>query len=111
MKIFVHTPVPSRQKLSVLVQIPVGAIPVGGAKATRAYPLDLEPYRTQTVDVLFYFPPPGTVAQVPGHVAKNEIPVAAAAPVTYTVVEKPTKEDTESWAYVSQNGTAEQVLA
>ena len=40
--------------LSVLVQVPVGAIPVGNGQSTRSVPLDLEPYRTQAVDYLFY---------------------------------------------------------
>ena len=73
-------------------------------------PLDLEPYRTQTIDYLFYFPQPGQFAHFPAHVAKNEKVVAAAKPATFDVVEKPTKPDTESWDYVSQNGTDDEVL-
>ena len=37
--------------------------------------------------------------------------VAAATPFTFNVVPKPTKLDTESWDYVSQNGTADEVVA
>jgi hypothetical protein len=107
----VTNPTSSRQRLTVLVQLPIGAIPVANGQYTKAVPLDLEPYRTQTVDYLFYFPKPGQFAQFPVHVAKEEKVVAAVKPVTFNVVPKPTKLDTSSWAYVSQNGTDEEVIA
>src|SRR5207253_7985342 len=53
----------------------------------------------------------GHFAHFPAHVAKNETPVAAAKPTAFEVVETPSKPDAESWEYVSQNGTPEQVLA
>src|SRR5439155_8822488 len=40
-----------------------------------------------------------------------EVLVAAAPPATFDVVEKPSKPDDQSWEYVSQNGTNDQVLA
>jgi hypothetical protein len=110
-QVVVTNPTSSRQRLTVLLQVPVGAIPVGDGRYTKAVPLDLEPYRTQAVDYNFYFPRPGRFAHLPAQVARNEQLVAAAAPVTFEVVERPTKPDTGSWDYVSQNGTAEQVLA
>jgi hypothetical protein len=110
-QVVVTNPSPSRQKLAVLVQIPVGSLPLANAKPTKTVLLDLEPYRTATIDVLFYFPKAGQFAQFPVHVAKNEQLVAAASPITFNVVEKPTKLDTTSWDYVSQNGTDEEVLA
>jgi hypothetical protein len=110
-QVVVTNPSPSRQRLSVLIQTPVGSIPVANGQTTRSVPLDLEPYRTQTVDYVFYFPRPGRFAHFPVHVSKNENLVASAAPFTFDVVEKPTRLDTDSWEYVSQNGTTEQVLA
>jgi hypothetical protein len=110
-QVVVTNPGPSPQRLSVLLQVPVGSVPLGGVPATRSVLLDLQPYQTRAVDTLFYFPRPGRFAHFPAHVAKNEQPVAAAAPVTFDVLEKPTRADTESWEYVSQNGTPEQVLA
>lgn len=110
-QIVVTNPTSSRQRLSVLVQVPVGAIPLGNGQYTKTVPLDLEPYRTQTIDVLFYFPRPGRFVQYPAHVARNEQVVAAAAPVTFEVVAKPSKADTASWEYVSQHGSADDVLA
>ncbi len=110
-QVVVTNPTPSRQKLAVLLQIPVGSLPLAGGKPTRTVLLDLEPYRTQTIDYSFYFPQSGQFAHFPVQVAKNEKLVATAAPFTFNVVDKPTKLDTESWDYVSQNGTPEQVIA
>lgn len=110
-QIVVTNPTPSKQRLTVLTQIPVGAIPVAGGHQTRSISLDLEPYRTHILDYQFYFPRAGQYAQFPVHVTKAEKLVAAAAPFNFNVVDQPTKLDTESWHYVSQNGSAEQVLA
>jgi len=60
---------------------------------------------------LFYFPFPGKFAQLPVNVAKNEQFLNRRGPVRFDVVEKPTKLDTASWEYVSQNGSADDVLA
>jgi hypothetical protein len=110
-QVVVTNPTSARQKLSVLIQLPVGAIPVGNGQFTKTVPLDLEPYRTQAIDYLFYFPFPGQFAHFPVHVAKNERVIAAATPITLDVVAKPTKLDTSSWEFVSQNGSSEEVLA
>src|SRR5947209_2465597 len=110
-QVIVTNPTSSRQRLTVLVQTPVGSVPLAGWQPTKAVAVDLEPYRTQVIDYLFYFPRPGTFAQFPAHVAKNGAFVAAARPAAFDVVARPTKVDIESWEYVSQNGTAEQVLA
>ncbi len=109
--IVVTNPTSSRQKLAVLIQTPVGSIPVANGQPTRTVMLDLEPYRTQTIDFLFYFPRPGPYAHFPVHVAKAETLAAYATPFAFNVVAKPTRVDTEAWAYVSQHGSAEQVLA
>jgi hypothetical protein len=110
-QVVVTNPTSSRQKLTVLVQLPVGAIPVSNGQFTRSIPLDLEPYRTQTVDYFFYFPRAGKFQHFPVQVAKNEQFVTAAEPFVFNVVEKPTRIDTTSWDYVSQNGTNDEVLA
>ena len=80
-QVVVTNPTSSRQKLTVLVQLPVGCDPGRRTGSyTKTVPLDLEPYRTQTIDYLFYFPLPGKFAHFPVHVAKNEQLVAAAQP-------------------------------
>ena len=109
-QVVVTNPTPSRQRLSVLIQVPTGAIAVANGQPTKTIPIELEPYRTQVIDFLFYFPRPGQFTVFPVHVAKSEMMVAAGNPFTFNVVPKPTKLDTESWEYVSQNGSAEQVI-
>ena len=110
-QVVVTNPTSSTQKLDLLVQIPQGAIPVAGHKATNSLPLSLEAYHTHTMDYAFYFPTAGKYAQHPVHVSKSEKVVAFAEPFTFNVVNELTKLDTKSWDYVSQFGTAEEVLA
>ena len=107
----ITNPTSTRQKLNVLLQIPVGAIPVLNSRPTKTVHLTLEPYHTQTLEYHFYFPAAGKFPHFPVHVARNETLIAAATPVELNVVDKPTKLDTESWEYLSQHGTEEQVLA
>ena len=110
-QIVVTNPTSSRQKLDVLLQMPVGSIPVSNGRFTRTLHLDLEPYHTQTEEYYFYFPVAGEFSHYPVQVAKNERLVAHAAPFTFHVVEEPSKVDRDSWDYVSQHGDDEQVLA
>jgi hypothetical protein len=110
-QVVVTNPTSSRQKLSVLLQLPVGAVPVLNGQFTRSVPLDLQPYHTQTVDYAFYFPKAGTFPHFPAHVAKNEQFAAAAPATAFEVVDRPTKLDTTSWDHVSQHGTDADVLA
>jgi hypothetical protein len=98
-QLVVTNPTPSSQRLTVLVQTPVGSIPLANGRFTHGVPLDLEPYHTQTIDFLFYFPKAGTFSHYPAHVAKNEALVAAASPFTFHVVDKPSKLDNTARAH------------
>jgi hypothetical protein len=109
-QIVVTNPTSSTQKLDILVQIPQGALPVLGSKATDNIPVTLESYRTHTQDFFFYFPKTGKYAHHPVHVSKSEKVVAFAPPFTFNVVDQLSKLDTASWDYVSQFGTAAEVL-
>jgi len=104
-------PASSPEKLDVLLQIPKGAIPVQGGFYTRSRPVQLQPFSTLTLEYYFYFPQAGEYPHFPAHVAKKEQFVAAAQPKALKVVETPSKIDTTSWDYVSQNGEPEEVLA
>jgi len=110
-QVVVTNPTSSTQKLDVLFQIPRGARPAAGAKTTRSVPLRLEPFRTHTLDIAFYFPQAGSFAHFPVHVAREGKVVAFAPAATFTVVNQPSAVDTTSWAHLSQNGTEAQVLA
>jgi hypothetical protein len=75
-QVVVTNPTSSRQRISVLLQIPAGAMPVLGGKATRSVPLVLEPYNVQALETCFYFPLPGEYAHFPVHVSSGEALVA-----------------------------------
>ncbi len=109
--VVVTNPTSSRQKLDILLQIPAGAIPVVNGKKTRGIHVDLQPYRTQTADYYFYFPATGKFNQFPVHVARNGKLIAFAKAPTLNVVAKLTKIDKTSWAWISQNGSDNDVVA
>lgn len=110
-QVVVTNPTSARQKLNMLTQIPRGSLPVLNSQATKTTHLTLEPYHTQTFEFYFYFPTAGKFPQYPVHVAKNEAVIAAAEPLEFNVVDKATKLDKQSWDYVSQHGTDDDVLA
>ena len=110
-QIVVTNPTSSMQRLDLMQQIPAGSIPVAGSKATANSALRLGPYQTHTQDFFFYFPMAGNFVQFPVHVSKDQKIVAFAEPFTFHVVEELSNTDTASWAYVSQWGTEDEVIA
>ncbi len=109
-QVVLTNPTGNRQKLQVLLQIPLGALPVNGFY-TRGVYVTLEPYSTQTQEYFFYFPVTGTFPHYPVTLAKNDKVVGSADPFTFHVVAKLSKVDTASWVWISQNGTENEVLA
>ena len=111
--VVVTNPTSARQKLSVLLQIPQGALPVNGSKATDSRRLQLEPYSTQTQEYYFYFPAPAAqlLPHYPVHVARDEQIVGEAKPFTFKVVQQLSQVDKTSWDYVSQYGKETEVFA
>ncbi|VAX41456.1 hypothetical protein MNBD_PLANCTO02-681, partial [hydrothermal vent metagenome] len=109
-QVVITNPTSTRQKLNVLVQIPKFAIPVSGGEGTKTHHIDLKPYSTKKIEYYFYFPIAGDAPQFPVHIAKNEKLIASATPVTLHVVKKPSKIDTGSWDYISQQGSLNDVL-
>lgn len=110
-QVILTNPTGNRQKLQALLQIPAGAVAVGGGLPTRGVYVDLEPHGTHTLEYYFYFPETGRYPHYPVTLARNDKVVAAAAPFVFNVVAQLTKIDRASWAWLSQNGTAEDVLA
>lgn len=109
--IVVTNPTSSRVKAAVLLQIPQGALPVLGSKATDSKQVRLEPYTTQTFEYHFYFPAvPAKAGLKFAHFPVN-VGGAAAKPMEFNVVAKLTQVDKASWDYVSQNGTEAEVFA
>jgi hypothetical protein len=109
-EVVVTNPSSAPRKLDVLFEIPVGAIPVLSGHKTNSEYLRLEGYNTKTIEFYFYFPVVGTYSQFPVHASSSEQLLAAADAVEFKVVKTLSKIDTTSWAYVSQNGSDEEVL-
>lgn len=104
-------PTSSQVIVDVLLQIPQGALPVNSGFKTRSMRFTLSAHATQSIEYAFYFPAAGEFEHYPVHVTKGGALVAAARPQRVTVVERLSQVDTGSWAYVSQHGTSEEVLA
>ncbi|MEM7315132.1 MAG: hypothetical protein AAF497_18455, partial [Planctomycetota bacterium] len=100
----------SPQVIELLFQVPKGAIPIAESKYTETMTLEVPAYSTASHAYFFYFPTSGTYEHFPVHVAVGEKTVSFAKPFTFNVVDEPTQLDSESWDYVSQNGTNEEVM-
>ena len=109
-QVVVTNPTSTRQKLDVLLQIPQGAMPVLGHRATGTRKISLDPYTTQRLEHFFYFPASGDYPCYPAHVSKSGAVIAHAEKFTFKVVSEPSRVDESSWAHISQWGTGEQVL-
>ena len=109
-RVALTNPSSSIQKVEVLLQIPQGAVPVNQGRATRSVNVELAPFSTWTNEYAFYFPLAGEFGHYPVHVSRNGALLASAEPCPFKVVEKPSKIDTTSWSYISQNGTEEETL-
>ncbi|MDF1812713.1 MAG: hypothetical protein P1V20_10880 [Verrucomicrobiales bacterium] len=112
-QVVLTNPTSSGQKLDLLFQLPEGAVPVNGTDYTKTYPIQLQPFSTETFDASFYFPKPSGedgFAHYPVHVAKNESPIAWADSFRFTVVGELSDHDKASWDYISQFATEQEVL-
>ncbi len=109
-QVVITNPTSSVRKLRYLTQIPAGAIPLQNGFYSNGRPFRLEPYSTQTHDFYFYFPETGEYPIYPIQVANDKGRVAGAAAFVFKVVDKLSKRDMTSWAWISQNGTEKEVL-
>ena len=110
-QVVVTNPSSSPARVDVLFQIPAGALPVKGTRRVQSLPVNIEPYRTQTLDFHFYFPQAGKFAHFPVHISRNDKTATSAAAFTFNVVARPTINDPASWDYVSQHGADNEVLS
>jgi hypothetical protein len=109
-QIVVTNPTATNRELDILIQVPEGAIAIADSRATRTIPVDVPAFQTKIVKYSFYFPVTGQFVHYPVNVAHEEQIVAFADASPFNVVDEPSKFDTESWAYVSQRGSNEDVL-
>lgn len=109
-QVVLTNPTSSPQKLELLLQSPSGSMPVSSGFTTRSMNVTLAAHGTHAVEYAFYFPHAGEFSHYPVHVTKNEALVAAPRARPLSVVERLSKVDTSSWAYVSQHGDTDQVI-
>jgi hypothetical protein len=110
-QIVLANPTSSRQRIAALIQIPRGSIAVAGARATQTLDLVLEPYGTHGHEYAFYFPTPGQWSHFPVHVTRADVIVAAAPGRALEVTSGGGAADPKSWPYISQRGSAADVVA
>jgi len=110
-RVVVTNPSAVPQRVSVLQQVPQGAIPVGPRPATLATDLQLGPWETQALETHFYFPRAGDFAHWPAHLTRDGTLLASAAPATRHVVAGPGAPDTGSWNTVSQQASDAELWA
>ncbi|WP_372366245.1 hypothetical protein [Candidatus Uabimicrobium sp. HlEnr_7] len=110
-QVVLTNPTSSRRKLDVLLQIPSGAMPVINGFYTKSFYYELGAYTTHKMEFYFYFPVAGKFSHYPVHVAQNSELIAWTQPFTFQVVDKLSTRDTSSWDYISQNGSADEVIA
>jgi hypothetical protein len=109
-QIVVTNPTSSPRKLDLLLQIPVGSMPVLGGRETKSVQINLQPYQTQSIEYFFYFPAPGEFPHYPVQVAQDEELLAYAEPVLLNVVRQLSRIDRSSWGYISQHGTEDDII-
>ncbi len=97
--------------IEILMQIPEGAIPVQNGFWTKTEQSNLAPFTTRRLIYYFYFPKAGKFGHYPAQVSIDEKIVAFCEAATLNVVEKLDVQDTESWDYISQEGSDAQVLS
>ncbi|HMO13362.1 MAG TPA: hypothetical protein PKD64_06235 [Pirellulaceae bacterium] len=109
-QLVVTNPTSTPQRIEVLVQLPVGSLPVLGSQITRTHKIDLAAFSTQTLEYHFYFPLAGKYQHFPAHVCDAERVIAVADGFEFTVVDRLSTVDRSSWAYISQYGSDDDVL-
>ena len=112
-RVVVTNPTSTSRTLSLLLQIPRGAIPVHESKATDGRRAVVAPYETHQLEYSFYFPETAAepFAQYPVHASRNGADAGAAPASTFKVVKQLTQVDKTSWDWVSQDSSEAEVLA
>ncbi len=110
-QVVVTNPTSTPQSVSLLVQIPQGAIAVSGSRETRTIQLELPAFGSASHEYWFYFPAAGEFVHYPAHAADDGLILAWANTVPFNVIDEQARADRESWEFVSQNGSDDELLA
>ena len=108
-QVVITNPTSTPRAVELLIQVPQGSVACSGSQDTKTTQLDLTAFSTKTFEYSFYFPTAGQFSHYPAHVSADEKVLAVADPVGFLVTDQPAKVDKTSWAYVSQNGTEDDV--
>jgi len=108
-QIVITNPTANRRKIDILLQIPDGAIPVLNGFYSDNIHMNLNAYSTTTKQYYYYFPIAGKFTHFPVHVNEKETYAGSHKPFTFLVVDQLSIHDTESWSYISQHGTSQDV--
>lgn len=111
LRVVLTNPSASMVRVSVLQQIPQGAIALENAKVVAGQKLDLAPFATQELSTKFYFPQAGAFEHYGAQIAIGGKLAIAAPSTSLTVLDAPDSIDETSWSYVASWGTDDQVLA
>lgn len=109
-RVTLTNPTASRRRLNVLLQLPLGAIPLRNGFYTDDRNILLQPYTTQTVEYFFTFPESGTFTQFPAHAADKEAIIGRAEARVFDVKDAPTEVDKNSWAWISHYASPQDTL-
>ena len=109
-EVVITNPTSTPMAIELLLQIPQGAMPASGSQQTRSISMQLNAFSTQKVEYSFYFPAAGEFTHYPAHVSSDVKILAVAESRDFNVVDEPATVDKESWQYVSQNGSDEDVF-
>ncbi len=110
LRVVLTNPSASLVQVSVLQQIPQGAIALENAKVAAGRKLDLAPFATQELSTKFYFPQSGSFEHYGAQIAINNKIAIAVPSSSLTVLDAPNSVDESSWSYVASWGTDDQVL-
>lgn len=107
-RVILTNPSAQRRFVTVLLQVPAGAVPLGPLPV-EPVPRALEPYQTTTIEYFFYFPSPGEFEHYPATVSSDGAVLARAHPSRFTVIAEAPPPDETAWIEISQNGTLDQL--
>ncbi len=109
-QVVVTNPTSTPQAIDLLVQIPRGSVATSNSQETRSMQMQLDAFSTKTFEYFFYFPTAGVFTHYPAHVSRDDEVLAVADGFSFDVIDQPLELDKSSWAYVSQNGTDDEVI-
>ena len=109
-QVVITNPTSTPQAVDLLIQIPRGSVATSNSQQTRSQQMQLDAFSTKTFEYFFYFPTAGDFTHYPAHVSRDDQVLALAENVDFKVTDQPAEVDESSWAFVSQNGTEDQVM-